>query len=112
MEEGLCPGALQTRSVDDKRRRTLETRSAKAVTTGQLRPSVVRDSRERFSPDSVLASMPMTDRIPTFETRHPAGGAIAPHRHEAAYVAIVLEGGYQESSIDGTWLCEPGDWVV
>jgi AraC-like DNA-binding protein len=47
-----------------------------------------------------------------FETRHPAGGAIAPHRHEAAYVAIVLEGGYEESSVDGTWLCEPGDWVV
>lgn len=48
----------------------------------------------------------------TFETRHPASGSIAPHRHEAAYVAIVLEGGYEESSLDGTWLCEPGDWVV
>ena len=27
-------------------------------------------------------------------------------------MAIVLEGGYEESSVDGTWLCEPGDWVV
>jgi AraC-like DNA-binding protein len=54
----------------------------------------------------------MSLAIPTFETRHPAGGAIAPHRHEAAYVAIVLEGGYEESSVDGTWVCEPGDWVV
>jgi len=54
----------------------------------------------------------MTNSIAAFETRHPAGGTIAPHRHEAAYVAIVLEGGYEESSLDGTWLCEPGDWVV
>jgi AraC-like DNA-binding protein len=47
-----------------------------------------------------------------FETRHPASGLIGPHRHEAPYVAIVLEGGYEEFSLDGAWLCEPGDWVV
>lgn len=54
----------------------------------------------------------MRNHIAAFETSHAAGGAIAPHRHEAAYVAIVLEGGYEESSVDGTWVCEPGDWVV
>jgi AraC family transcriptional regulator len=54
----------------------------------------------------------MMKPLAAFETRHPADGTIAPHRHEAAYVAIVLEGGYEESSLDGTWLCEPGDWVV
>ena len=50
--------------------------------------------------------------VRVFETRHPAGGVIEPHRHEDAYVAIVLEGSYEESSVDGTWLCEPGDVVV
>jgi len=50
--------------------------------------------------------------VRVFETRHPAGGVIEPHRHEDAYAAIVLEGAYEESSVDGTWLCEPGDVVV
>ncbi len=34
------------------------------------------------------------------------------HRHRAPYVAVVLEGGYEESSMDGVWLCRSGDLVV
>ena len=54
----------------------------------------------------------MIGDVRVFETRHPAGGFIQPHRHRDAYAAIVLEGAYEESSVDGTWLCEPGDVVV
>jgi len=50
--------------------------------------------------------------VRVFESRHPPGGFIEPHRHQDAYVAIVLEGAYEESSVDGTWLCEAGDVVV
>ncbi len=45
-------------------------------------------------------------------TRHPAGGRATLHRHSAPYVALVLEGGYDECSVDGAWRCEPGDLVV
>ena len=48
----------------------------------------------------------------TFVTSHPAGACAALHRHEASYVALVLEGGYEEYSVDGVWRCEPGDLVV
>ena len=46
------------------------------------------------------------------ETRHPARGTIALHRHAAPYLALVLEGTYEEFSVDGAWICEPGDLVV
>jgi AraC-like DNA-binding protein len=47
-----------------------------------------------------------------FETCHDAGDVIRLHRHQEAYVAVVLDGAYEECSVDGTWLCEPGDLVV
>ena len=34
------------------------------------------------------------------------------HRHSAPYLALVLEGGYEECSVDGVWRCEPGELVV
>lgn len=34
------------------------------------------------------------------------------HRHQAAYVALVMDGGYHELGPDGAWLLEPGDVVV
>jgi AraC family transcriptional regulator len=46
------------------------------------------------------------------ETRHPARSAIALHRHGAPYLALVMEGCYEEYSVDGAWVCEPGDLVV
>lgn len=53
-----------------------------------------------------------TRRLRTFVTRHPAGARATLHRHSAPYVALVLEGGYEECSVDGAWRCEPGDLVV
>jgi AraC family transcriptional regulator len=46
------------------------------------------------------------------ETRHRARSAIALHRHAAPYLALVIEGSYEEYSVDGAWVCEPGDLVV
>jgi AraC-like DNA-binding protein len=51
-------------------------------------------------------------RLRTFVTRHAPRSQTKVHRHAAPYVAFVLEGGYQESSVDGIWQCEPGDLVV
>lgn len=48
----------------------------------------------------------------TYETRHPSRDSLALHRHAAPYVALVLEGGYEEFSVDGAWACRPGDLVV
>ncbi|HKQ18270.1 MAG TPA: helix-turn-helix domain-containing protein [Candidatus Eisenbacteria bacterium] len=48
----------------------------------------------------------------TFVTKHPAAAGGALHRHSAPYLALVLEGGYEECSVDGVWRCEPGDLVV
>ncbi|MDH5824979.1 AraC family transcriptional regulator [Luteimonas sp. RD2P54] len=49
---------------------------------------------------------------PCYETRHDAGGALATHRHRAAYVALVVDGSHVECSVDGAWDCEPGTLVV
>lgn len=48
----------------------------------------------------------------TFVTRHTAAARGTLHRHSAPYLALVLEGGYEECSVDGVWRCEPGDLVV
>ena len=53
-----------------------------------------------------------TRRPRKFITHHPAGGCATLHRHSAPYVALVLEGGYEECSVDGAWQCWPGDLVV
>lgn len=46
------------------------------------------------------------------ETRHGAGDHIAAHRHELAYAALVLDGGYEETSPEGVWRLEAGDLVL
>lgn len=53
-----------------------------------------------------------SERPRPFLTRHPAGARTTLHRHAAPYVAFVLEGGYEERSIDGLWRCEAGDLVI
>jgi AraC-like DNA-binding protein len=54
----------------------------------------------------------LAGKFRTHETRHPARDSIGPHRHSAPYIALVLEGGYEEFSVDGAWSCQPGDLVV
>ncbi|MBG6080645.1 AraC-like DNA-binding protein [Rubrivivax gelatinosus] len=39
-------------------------------------------------------------------------GAIARHRHQGAYAALVLEGRYLEAGEGGRWQVEPGDVLV
>jgi AraC-like DNA-binding protein len=50
--------------------------------------------------------------IETHETRHHANTCIAAHRHQHAYVALVLSGSYLESGPDGAWQCSAGELVV
>lgn len=46
------------------------------------------------------------------ETTHSAHDRLAFHRHESAYIALPLEGSYEESSADGRFACAPGIAVV
>ena len=46
------------------------------------------------------------------QTTHRAHAAMAPHRHREAYIALVLDGSYTESSLDGRFDCRPGMLVV
>jgi len=43
-----------------------------------------------------------------FETCHAPGGTLSMHRHTSAYVALVLEGAYEERSVDGRFRLSPG----
>ncbi len=45
-------------------------------------------------------------------TSHSVSDKLEGHRHKAAYVALVLDGRYEEYSADGTWCVQPGDLVV
>ncbi len=39
------------------------------------------------------------------ETRHPPDYHLAMHRHHQGYLALVLDGGYEEASVDGRYVC-------
>lgn len=43
-----------------------------------------------------------------YETRHQRGDALPTHRHREAYAALVLDGGYEETSADGPLPSRPG----
>lgn len=43
-----------------------------------------------------------------YETRHDRGDALPTHRHREAYAALVLDGGYEETSADGPLPSRPG----
>lgn len=43
-----------------------------------------------------------------YETRHQRGDALPTHRHREAYAALVLDGGYEETSADGPLPLRPG----
>ncbi|MEE2690260.1 MAG: helix-turn-helix domain-containing protein [Pseudomonadota bacterium] len=46
------------------------------------------------------------------ETRHAGGDALGLHRHRDAYLALPLDGAYEESSVDGRFACAPGVAVL
>ena len=46
-----------------------------------------------------------------FETYHGKGDDLSLHRHTFAYVALVLEGAYEERSVDGRFRLDPGTLV-
>lgn len=45
------------------------------------------------------------------ETRHPADYHLAMHRHYQGYIAIVLDGAYEEASVDGRYACDASTLV-
>jgi len=47
-----------------------------------------------------------------YRTRHDRGAVLATHRHRAPYAALVLDGEYIESSLDGPLPCRPGSLVL
>jgi AraC-like DNA-binding protein len=53
----------------------------------------------------------MPDRA-QFETRHAPLELIASHRHHAGYAALVIEGSYIETSVDGPIECSPGTLLL
>lgn len=49
---------------------------------------------------------------PNPETLHRAGDSLATHRHEQAYAALVVDGSYWESSLEGPVQCVPGTLLL
>jgi AraC family transcriptional regulator len=50
--------------------------------------------------------------IASYRTRHHRDDALPTHRHQGAYAALVIDGSYVETSVDGPFLCTPGTLVV
>jgi AraC-like DNA-binding protein len=50
----------------------------------------------------------MQATLPTLDQFHAPGDTIAYHQHRAPYVALVLEGGYEECGNRGRFFAEPG----
>jgi AraC family transcriptional regulator len=55
-------------------------------------------------------SVPIADALLS-EVRHPVGHDVPPHRHQAAYFSLLLEGGYRETAGDVTIDYEPFTFV-
>ena len=47
-----------------------------------------------------------------YRTRHDRGATLATHRHREAYAALVLDGDYTETSLDGPLPCRPGTLIL
>ena len=47
-----------------------------------------------------------------YRTRHARGATLATHRHRAPYAALVLDGDYTETSLDGPLPCRPGTLIL
>lgn len=46
------------------------------------------------------------------ETSHGAHAALGAHRHRRGYIALPLDGAYDEQSVDGVFACRPGVAVI
>ncbi len=46
-----------------------------------------------------------------FETRHETGDPLSMHRHRHPYLALVLDGDYEERSVDGRYCLKPGTLI-
>jgi len=75
------------------------------------RPGMRRDFRIMRNGRHGRHTVGMPDRA-EFETRHAPLDLIAPHRHRAAYAALVIEGSYIETSVDGPIECTPGTLLL
>jgi AraC family transcriptional regulator len=47
-----------------------------------------------------------------YETRHDQGATMPMHRHREPYAALIVDGAYVESSVDGGVPCRPGTLVL
>lgn len=47
-----------------------------------------------------------------YETSHAPGTAMGVHRHAEGYAALVLDGGYEELTVEGRFACTPGTLVI
>jgi AraC family transcriptional regulator len=47
-----------------------------------------------------------------YETRHHRGTTMPMHRHREAYAALIVDGAYVETSVDGPVSCTPGTLVL
>ncbi len=54
----------------------------------------------------------MIEPVPPYESRHAPLTALAQHRHATAYGALVLDGEYEEASLDGRFACMRGHLVI
>lgn len=52
------------------------------------------------------------DAHESFVTRHERRDALPTHRHRSAYAALVLDGMYVETSVDGPFECTPGTLLL
>ena len=51
-------------------------------------------------------------QVRCYETRHGRNASLPIHRHRRAYAALVVDGSYLESSIDGPFDCLPGTLII
>lgn len=59
-----------------------------------------------------MASTPCFADAPLGLLHHSPGELLDRHCHEHAFVAVVIEGGYQEAGDEGRWNVRPGDALI
>lgn len=66
----------------------------------------------RIHPRRALRERARMSDSGAYRTRHDRGATLATHRHRSAYAALVLDGDYTESSLDGPLPCRPGTVIL